>query len=141
MDVANDTKKLIRGYEVSDASVHDSQRLDGLLNQGNTSSEVYADSAYRSAEIERTLKARDFRSRIHQRSYRNCPLTQAQIDANRKKSRVRVRVEHVFGAQHNAPGGRLVRTIGMVRAKVKSGLQNLAYNIRRLVILERMTAT
>jgi IS5 family transposase len=43
----------------------------------------------------------------------------------------------VFGAQQSAPGGRIVRTIGMVRARAKIGLQNLAYNIRRLVTLER----
>ena len=49
-------------------------------------------------------------------------------------------IEHVFGAQENAPGGRLVRTIGIVRAKIKIGLQNLAYNIRRLVLLERAAA-
>jgi hypothetical protein len=30
-----------------------------------------------------------------------------------------------------------VRTIGMVRARAKIDLQNLAYNIRRLVTLER----
>ena len=44
--------KLIRRYEVTDAAVHDSQKLDGLLNKGNTSRDVFADSAYRSAEIE-----------------------------------------------------------------------------------------
>ena len=38
--------------------MHDSQKLDELLNKGNTSSDVYADSAYRSAETERKLKAR-----------------------------------------------------------------------------------
>ena len=37
--------KLIRAYDVTDASVHDSQRLDGLLNKANTSNDVYADSA------------------------------------------------------------------------------------------------
>src|SRR5450756_995786 len=42
--------KLIRGYDVTEASVHDSQKLDGLLNVTNTSRNVYADSAYRSAE-------------------------------------------------------------------------------------------
>ena len=47
---------------------------------------------------------------------------------------------HVFGAQQTAPGGRLVRTIGMIRARAKIGLQNLAYNIRRLATLERMAA-
>ena len=46
-------------------------------------------------------------------------------------------VEHVFGAQETAPGGRIVRTIGIVRARIKIGLQNLAYNVRRLATLER----
>ncbi len=42
----------------------------------------------------------------------------------------------MFGAQESSPGGRIVRTIGIVRARAKIGLQNLAYNIRRLVTLE-----
>ena len=132
--------KLIRRYDVSDASVHDSQKLDGLLTKTNTSAEVYADSAYRSAATEAKLKARGFKSRIHVRASRNHPLPEVQEEANRKKSRIRARIEHVFGAQENAPGGRLVRTIGIVRAKAKIGLQNLAYNMRRLVSLERMAA-
>ncbi len=132
--------KLIRQYDVTDASVHDSQKLDGLLNQANTSADVYADSAYRSAETEAKLSLRGLRSRIHQRANRNHPLSQAQEKANRQKSRVRARIEHVFGAQQTSPGGRIVRTIGIARAKAKIGLQNLAYNIRRLVTLERMAA-
>jgi transposase, IS5 family len=36
--------KLIRQYDVTDASVHDSRTFDGLLNQANTSADVYADS-------------------------------------------------------------------------------------------------
>ncbi len=118
--------KLIREYGVTDASIHDSQAFDDLLNKDNTSSEVYADSAYRSAETERKLKARGFRSRIHKRGRRNRPLSEAEAEANYRKSKVRARIEHVFGAQENAPGGRLVRTIGIVRAKIKIGLQNLA---------------
>jgi len=38
--------KLIRDYTISDASEHDSQKLDELLTRGNTSRDVYADSAY-----------------------------------------------------------------------------------------------
>ena len=132
--------KLIRQYDVTDASVHDSQKFDGLLNKTNTSADVYADSAYRSAETEAKLKVRGLRSRIHQRASRNHPLSKAQENANRKKSKIRARVEHVFGAQQNSPGGRIIRTIGIARAKAKIGLQNLAYNIRRLVTLERMAA-
>ncbi len=130
--------KLIRRYEVSDAAVHDSQKLEGLLNKGNTSRDVFADSAYRSAETEATLKAQGFKSRIHVRAARSHPLSKTEEEANRKKSRVRARIEHVFGAQQTSPGGRIVRTIGIVRARAKIGLQNLVYNIRRLVTLERM---
>ena len=130
--------KLIRQYAVTDASVHDSRKFDGLLNQANTSADVYADSAYRSAEAEAKLRARGLRSRIHERACRSHSLSKAQEKANRQKSRLRARVEHVFGAQQNSPGGRIVRTIGIVRAKAKIGLQNFAYNIRRLATLERM---
>ena len=124
--------KLIRQYDVTDASVHDSQKFDGLLNQANTSEDVYADSAYRSAETEGKLRARGLRSRIHQRASRNHALSKAQENANRHESRVRARIEHVFGAQQTSPGGRIVRTIGIMRAKAKIGLQNLAYHIAGL---------
>ena len=79
---------------------------------------VYADSAYRSAETEAKHDERGFRSRIHSRASRNHPLSDAQVEANRKKSKVRVRIEHVFGAKENAPGGRIIRTIGEMRASV-----------------------
>jgi len=34
----------------------------------------------------------------------------------------------------------VVRTIGLIRARTKIGLRNLAYNIRRFVTLEVQTA-
>jgi transposase, IS5 family len=132
--------KLIRRYEVTDAAVHDSQTLDALLSKSNTSTDVFADSAYRSAESEAKLKAGGFKSRIHRRANRSHPLSDAQTRANRAKSKIRARIEHVFGAQQNSVGGRIVRTIGIARARAKIGLQNLVYNIRRLVTLERMAA-
>jgi len=42
--------QLIRQYDVSDAS-DDSQKFDELLNRTNTSADICADSAYRSAEV------------------------------------------------------------------------------------------
>ena len=52
--------KLIRQYDVTDASVHDSQKFDALVNQANTSADVYADSAYRSTETEAKLRSAAF---------------------------------------------------------------------------------
>ncbi|HHV69024.1 MAG TPA: transposase, partial [Ochrobactrum intermedium] len=66
------------------------------------------------------------------------PLTEQGMASNRTKSTVRARVEHVFGAQTNDMGGTLVRTIGLMRAKAKIGMKNLAYNMRRLVQLRSL---
>jgi IS5 family transposase len=110
------------------------------LDKGNTSADVFADSAYRSADIEAELRARGFKSRVHRRVAHNHSLSDAQVRANRNKSKIRARFEHVFGAQQTAPGGRIVRTIGIVCARARMSLQNLVYNIRRLVTLERLAA-
>ena len=130
--------KLIRRYDSTDASVHDSQKLDAVLDKANTSNEVWADSAYRSVEAEARLKAKGYKSRIHRRGARNHPLPKRQQAANTTRSRVRARVEHIFGDQQNAMGGKFVRTIGIARARAKIGMMNLVYNMRRLVQLERM---
>ena len=132
--------KLVRHYEVTDASVHDSQVFDDILDGDNTALGVWADSAYRSAEIEAALKAKGLRSRIHRKGRRNKPLSDREKQGNKTRSSVRVRVEHVFGAQSNDMGGTLVRSIGKVRATARIGLKNLAYNMRRLVQLERLGA-
>ena len=130
--------KLVRRYQVTDAAVHDSQVVDDILDPDNTASEVWADSAYRSAEIEAKLKEKGLKSRIHRKGYRNKPLSEREKRGNTTRSKVRARVEHVFGAQSNDMGGTLVRSIGMVRARARIGLKNLAYNMRRLVQLERL---
>ena len=124
----------------TDASPHDSQKLDDILDASNTGKQVWADSAYRSAEIETKLAAKGLKSRIHRRATRNRPLSQTQAAANTTRSKVRARVEHVFGHQENSMGGKIVRTIGMVRARFKIGMMNLGYNMRRLVQLERVAA-
>ncbi|MCZ6811632.1 MAG: IS5 family transposase [Planctomycetota bacterium] len=130
--------KLVRRYQVSDAAVHDSQVVEEILDADNTASDVWADSAYRSAEIEAKLKEKGLKSRVHRKGQRNTPLSAREKQGNKTRSKVRARVEHVFGAQSNDMGGTLVRSIGLVRARARVGLKNLAYNMRRLVQLERL---
>jgi IS5 family transposase len=137
---ADHETKLVQSYEVTDASVHDSQVFDELLDHaedtdGNKRA-VYADSAYRSNATEEKLAKDGIASQICEKGTRAAALTEEQKEANKKKSKVRARVEHVFGAQ-DAMGGHWVRTIGLLRAKVKIGMMNLVYNMIRLVQLLR----
>jgi IS5 family transposase len=134
--------KIIRRYKVTDAGVHDSQELDSILDPNNGNQAIWADSAYRSEEQEARLKEKGCPSNIHERAYRNKPLTPEQEAANTERSRIRARVEHVFGHIETAMNGCYVRTIGKARAEAKIGLENLAYNISRFTFLVRKaTAT
>jgi transposase, IS5 family len=128
--------RLIRRYVVTDASVWDGQVLGQLLDEDNEADQIWGDSAYRSVTIEVVLGLMGFVSAINERAYRNRPLTPAQIEANREKSRIRARVEHVFGAWIMGMGGKLLRTIGLANAKVQLGLKNLTYNLIRFTWLE-----
>jgi IS5 family transposase len=127
--------KLIRSYEVTSASVHDSQVFEGLLDEDNSSRDVWADSAYRSEEKLRELKQRKYREHLQRKGCRHKKLTEREAQGNRTRSRIRSRVEHVFGVQAKRAGSLIVRAIGLVRVKAKVGLRNLAYNLDRYCAL------
>lgn len=128
--------KLIRGYEVTSAEVHDSQVFSELLRD-NTAKDIWADSAYASEENELMLSALGYRSHVQKKGNRNKALSGRDRRANHRKSKVRVRVEHVFGSMTNEQGGMFVRVIGQARAAMKVGMMNLAYNMRRFITLSR----
>ena len=129
--------KLIRNFTVTDAATHDSQLLAEVLDEANTGASVWADSAYRSEETEQRLGEAGFKSQIHYKGQRGKPLSAYKKRLNRLRSTIRARVEHVFGFQHNSMGGKLIRTIGLARAKTMIALMNLTYNIMRYLQLER----
>jgi len=124
--------KLIRDYAVTDAAVHDSRVFGDLLDETNTSRDVWADSAYRSEENRTELEQRGYREHLQRKGYRHKKLNDWERQGNRTRSRIRCRIEHVFGVQAQMAGTLLLRTIGKARAEVKIGLRNLAYNIHRL---------
>lgn len=137
INIDKDTK-LIASHACTDASVHDSQVFEAVLrNQDAGGGQVWADSAYRSEEQEQSLKDSEHTSQINERAYRGKPLSESQKISNKAKSRVRARVEHVFGHMENSMGGIFVRSIGIARAKVGVTLMNLAYNLSRVEVLIR----
>jgi transposase, IS5 family len=126
---ADKDSKIIVDYTVTDASVHDSQELANLVNRKKDKS-LYADSAYKGLEIEKCL-GKKVKNNINEKGYRNRPLTAAQKKRNKKKSKVRARVEHIFGLMTKSLRGITIRSIGIERASFNIGLLNLTYNLCR----------
>lgn len=127
--------KLIRAWEVTPASTHDSNVFEELLDETNSSRDVWADSAYRSGDKLAELKKRGFREHLQRKGCRHKKLTEWEKKGNHSRSRVRSRIEHVFGVQTKRAGTLVIRTVGLVRARAKIGLRNLAYNLDRYSML------
>jgi len=129
--------KLISKQEITAASVHDSQVLEDLLEETDEYHELYADSAYRSQEFEEMLKKRNIRSRIHKKGYKGRPLSEKDKLINTSKSKIRARVEHVFGNMVQVAGKLIVRQVGIERNRIAITMMNLTYNFRRVSFLMR----
>jgi transposase, IS5 family len=110
-----------------------------LIDKENTASDVWAETSYRSIKNKALLRRRRLVSRIHRKKPRGRPMARHTRRANARKSAVRASVEHVFAYQ-KGPMELMIRTIGIARARVKIGLANLAYNLRRYLWLSSRTA-
>lgn len=125
--------KIITGYLVTDASVHDSQVLDNLLDSKDEHQPLWADSAYTGVKQEEIIEDKKMTNEVCEKGYKNNPLTQAQKDNNTIKSKTRSRVEHIFGFMEMSMNGMYLHCIGEKRTAAMIGLMNLTYNMFRKI--------
>ena len=64
-------------------------------------------------------------------------LSDEQKESNRRKSKIRCRIEHVFGFITVSMHGLTVCSVRIKRAECNIGLTNLVYNFCRYTILKR----
>jgi IS5 family transposase len=124
----NAQSKLIEDYEATPADIHDSTKIEDLADKERDGS-IHADSAYCGREEE--LLEKDIEPCFNRRAYRNRPLDDEDKALNKKLSKVRARVEHVFGFQANSMGGGRLRTLDWERGCFQIGMGNLVYNLFR----------
>ena len=58
--------KFVNKYVVTDASVHDSQALDVLLDEKDKGQKLYADSAYTGENQEKTIAKHEMDNQVHE---------------------------------------------------------------------------
>lgn len=125
----------IRRFTITDAARHDGHELAAVLDRSNTASAVWADAAYRSAENLALLEAYGFEAQIQRRKPPGRPMPRHIARGNATRASIRRRVEHVF-ATEKCQMGLIIRCVGLIRAKARITLANLAYNMKRLVWIE-----
>lgn len=128
--------KLIVKYEVTDASVPDSQVLENLLDEKDADEDFSGDSAYSGENQRNIISQKEMNDKTCKKGYRNNPLTEQEIATNREKSRIRSRVEHVFGFMEGSMNGMNLYAIGIKRVEGLVGLMNLTYNMFRKIQIQ-----
>lgn len=95
----------------------------GLVDEEDKA--VFADSAYRSEENEKhVLETCDSEEFIMFKGNRGKPLSEEEKATNKRRNRIRVRVEHVFGRMKQF-GVDCVRSIGLPRAEQHNTMSDL----------------
>jgi IS5 family transposase len=126
---------LVVPFEVTPASDHDFRMLFAILPDRPYNGEpLDSDSAHDSESILSLLKSPDISPQVCERGCRGLPLTTEQQRRHQGISRKCSRLEHVFVCmtQH---GSKVVRTIGLSRAKAKAHMSIPAFHVRRFVFL------
>lgn len=96
---SNNEKK---NYETTHVTMHDNQMIPHLIDE--TDNVVYADGAYWGKPVADSLFA-NVENRICERETKQQPLTAEQVAENRLISKIRCRIEHVFGFMTNSMYG------------------------------------
>jgi len=112
--------KLIHSVAATAANVHDSQALPWLLHGDER--RVWGDSAYTGQTAALRACAPHAQDFTHRKGRRSQPLSAAERATNRRKSRVRARVEHPIGV--------IKRVFGFTKVCYRG----LAKNTHRLVV-------
>lgn len=128
--------KLILKAVVTPANVHDSQALESLIEENDKM--LWADSAYSSEAINKSLDEKKMEYYINEKGRRGHPLNEKQKASNRSKSKIRSRVEHVFGHMRGSMKALYQRYIGLQRNEATLKMTNLVYNMMRFEQIQRL---
>ena len=121
---------LIRKAVMTAANINDTEVADELI-MGDEKM-VYADRAYDTHERRRKLKRMGIEDGIMKRGNKHHPeVSERDKERNRLISKVRSRVEKVFGTLKRTYGYSRVRYIGLERNATEMWLKCMAYNLRR----------
>lgn len=129
---------VIHSVEFTPANVHDSNKFDDVVT-GNEQS-VYADKGYASKKRKKELEDKGIFCGIHEKGYRNHPLSREQIAKNKQKSKIRNNVERPFSFMKKVLGYDRCKYYGLAHNRFQFIICAFTYNIRRLLTLSTATS-
>jgi len=127
--------KLITNFSVTPASRHDGKEAPNILDSSDKC--VYADAAYRGEFIEAAILSKSPTMKLHvirKHDGFHIPTPDEELE-NIQIFTIRTRIEHIFGHMTKSMGGKVLRCVGLTRARLAITFKNLAFNMYRTSFL------
>ena len=124
---------LIHHAEFTPAHVHDSHKFYELLTGEEKA--VFGEKAYTSADRKRAFRKKGVYFGVLDKAHRNRPLSGRQIRSNKRKSRIRNKVERIFAHMKKWYGYRQVRYLTYGRNRLQFLMLCMIYSVRRVLFL------
>lgn len=125
MHIGVDSKtRMVHSIVTSSANMHDSQVIEDLLHGEET--RVWGDSAYTGQTERIKQKAPNAQDFTHRKGFRYRSLSDQERRANKTKSKVRAKVEHVFHVTK--------RVFGFTKTRYKGLAKNTAHVVTSLAL-------
>jgi len=121
----------IADVSVCKASEHETHHLTEFISK--ETKEVYADKGYVGNRI--LLQKRKIKDGIQMKASRGNPLTQKDIERNKRITKKRRIVESIFGSLKTNYGWHKTRFVGLIRNQLGITLTAIAWNIRKLYLI------
>lgn len=126
--------ELIRQAELTPANVHDSRQFQAMVSGDEQA--VYADKGYFGLEHSIWLRNHSIRDGIMIKATRGHPLTPLQKEINRRITKVRRSIEHVFGTWKRIYQLRRCRYYSLNRNRCSLFVLCTAFNLKRTLRLQ-----
>ena len=128
---ADAKSKLIKKCVTTAAKEHDSKPVRELVDESDTGQDFLGDSAYIGKGVKRVMRKFKLKDRVIKRNVKGKKISKRQDTINRKNSKTRVRVEHIFGFCEQSLSGMFSRAVGFARNAAFNTHTCMVYNMCR----------
>ncbi len=128
---ADAKSKLIKKCVTTAAKEHDSKPVRELVDESDTGQDFLGDSAYIGKGVKRVMRKFKLKDRVIKRNVKGKKISKWQDTINRKNSKTRVRVEHIFGFCEQSLSGMFSRAVGFARNAAFNTHTCMVYNMCR----------
>lgn len=128
---ADAKSKLIKKCVTTAAKEHDSKPVRELVDESDTGQDFLGDNAYIGKGVKRVMRKFKLKDSVIKRNVKGKKISKRQDTINRKNSKTRVRVEHIFGFCEQSLSGMFSRAVGFARNAAFNTHTCMVYNMCR----------